>query len=92
MRTSHPRQRAGWGKALWYAELNTPKICGDLLKLPAFSMPRVVLGRGSNLIIPDEGYHGLVLRLRGNFWNEIVLGPMILSWLEQVPDSKIFAG
>ena len=34
-------------------------------------MPRVMLGRGSNLIIPDEGYSGLVLRLRGEFWNEI---------------------
>ena len=36
-----------------------------------FSIPRVMLGRGSNLIIPDEGYAGLVLRLRGEFWNEI---------------------
>jgi len=60
------------GKALWYAE---PQHTEDLRRLVEasnfFSMPRVMLGRGSNLIIPDEGYHGLVLRLRGDFWNEI---------------------
>ena len=60
------------GKALWYAE---PQHTEDLRSLVEasnfFSLPRVMLGRGSNLIIPDEGYQGLVLRLRGNFWNEI---------------------
>ena len=30
-----------------------------------------MIGRGSNLIIPDEGFGGLVLRLRGPFWKEI---------------------
>ena len=60
------------GKALWYAE---PQHTEDLRSLVEaanfFSLPRVILGRGSNLIIPDEGYQGLVLRLRGDFWNEI---------------------
>ena len=46
------------GKALWYAE---PKHTEDLRSLVEasnfFSMPLVMLGRGSNLIIPDEGYH-----------------------------------
>ena len=60
------------GTALWYAE---PQHTEDLRALVEasnfFSMPRVMLGRGSNLIIPDEGYSGLVLRLRGEFWNEI---------------------
>lgn len=60
------------GAALWYAE---PQHTEDLRSLVEasnyFSIPRVMLGRGSNLIIPDEGYAGLVLRLRGEFWNEI---------------------
>ena len=30
-----------------------------------------MIGRGSNLIIPDEGFGGLVLRLKGPFWKEI---------------------
>ena len=60
------------GTALWYAE---PKHTEDLRSLVEasnyYSIPRVMLGRGSNLIIPDEGYDGLVLRLRGEFWKEI---------------------
>ena len=30
-----------------------------------------MLGRGSNLIIPDDGFAGLVIRLKGSFWSEI---------------------
>ena len=30
-----------------------------------------MLGRGSNLIVPDSGYDGLVIRLKGSFWSEI---------------------
>jgi UDP-N-acetylenolpyruvoylglucosamine reductase len=30
-----------------------------------------MLGRGSNLIVPDDGYNGLVIRLKGPFWSEI---------------------
>jgi UDP-N-acetylenolpyruvoylglucosamine reductase len=32
-----------------------------------------MMGRGSNLIVPDDGFGGLVLRLRGKFWNTIEL-------------------
>jgi UDP-N-acetylenolpyruvoylglucosamine reductase len=32
-----------------------------------------MIGRGSNLIIPDDGYAGLALRLKGTFWSEISL-------------------
>jgi UDP-N-acetylenolpyruvoylglucosamine reductase len=60
------------GRALWYAE---PQHTEDLRSLVEasnyYSIPRVMLGRGSNLIIPDEGYDGLVLRLKGEFWKEI---------------------
>ena len=34
-------------------------------------IPYCMIGRGSNLIVPDHGYGGLVLRLRGSFWSEI---------------------
>ena len=36
-----------------------------------FEIQRVMLGRGSNLIIPDDGFAGLVIRLKGSFWSEI---------------------
>ena len=62
------------GAAKWYAE---PAHIEDLQELVEacnlFTIPRAMLGRGSNLIIPDEGFSGLVIRLRGIFWKEISL-------------------
>ena len=60
------------GKARWYAE---PANVEDLRNLVdatnLFEIQRVMLGRGSNLIIPDDGFAGLVIRLKGSFWSEI---------------------
>ena len=60
------------GCARWYAE---PAHSEDLRSLVEachlFNIPRAMLGRGSNLIVPDSGFGGLVIRLRGNFWKEI---------------------
>ena len=60
------------GDARWYAE---PQNLIDLRTLiegcNLLSIPRVMLGRGSNLIVPDSGYDGLVIRLKGSFWSEI---------------------
>ena len=36
-----------------------------------FDLPFFVLGRGSNLIVPDEGYDGLALRLTGSGWRGV---------------------
>jgi UDP-N-acetylenolpyruvoylglucosamine reductase len=62
------------GDARWYAE---PANIEDLKSLveacKLFELPRAVMGRGSNLIIPDDGFGGLVLRLRGKFWSTIEL-------------------
>ena len=56
------------GAAKWYAE---PAHIEDLQELVEacnlFTIPRAMLGSGSNLIIPDEGFSGLVIRLRGIF-------------------------
>ena len=60
------------GPSRWYAE---PAHSEDLRTIVEacnlFSIQRAMIGRGSNLIIPDEGFGGLVLRLRGPFWKEI---------------------
>ncbi|MDG1139028.1 MAG: UDP-N-acetylmuramate dehydrogenase [Opitutales bacterium] len=62
------------GNAYLYAE---PSHVEDLHTLVNASkllgIPYVMMGRGSNLIVPDAGYAGLVLRLRGTFWSEITL-------------------
>lgn len=71
--SSKTTMRVG-GEALWYAE---PANLEDLLALVEashlFELPRAMIGRGSNLIIPDDGYAGLALRLKGTFWSEISL-------------------
>ncbi|MBT3666341.1 MAG: UDP-N-acetylmuramate dehydrogenase [Opitutae bacterium] len=60
------------GLARWYAE---PANSEDLRSLVEacnlFNISRAMMGRGSNLIVPDDGFGGLVIRLRGNFWKEI---------------------
>ncbi len=60
------------GNARWYAE---PANSEDLKSLVdacnQFSIQRSMIGRGSNLLIPDDGYGGLVIRLKGSFWKEI---------------------
>ena len=38
-----------------------------------FDIQRAMIGRGSNLIVPDQGFAGLVIRLRGEFWRSIDL-------------------
>lgn len=62
------------GSTRWYAE---PAHVEDLRTLvnacELFEISRVMMGRGSNLIVPDHGYDGLVLRLKGPFWDEISL-------------------
>jgi UDP-N-acetylmuramate--alanine ligase len=60
------------GDARWYAE---PQNLVDLRTLieacNLLSVPRVMLGRGSNLIVPDDGYNGLVIRMKGPFWSDV---------------------
>lgn len=62
------------GRARWYAE---PSHVEDLRAIVEacllFGLPRTMIGRGSNLIIPDDGYEGLVLRLKGSYWGEVTV-------------------
>ena len=60
------------GSTKWYAE---PANIEDLTTLveacDIFELQRAMIGRGSNLIVPDQGFGGLVIRLRGEFWRTI---------------------
>ena len=64
----------GGRAAKWYAE---PANIEDLSTLVEacnfFDIQRAMIGRGSNLIVPDQGFAGLVIRLRGEFWRSIDL-------------------
>jgi len=48
------------GRARWFAE---PTSAEDLLALTPVEVPVLVLGRGSNVLIADAGFDGLVIRL-----------------------------
>ncbi len=60
------------GSARFYIE---PVSLDDLIRAVkgAYTVecPIFILGRGSNLIVPDEGFEGLVIRLNHSHWKEI---------------------
>jgi UDP-N-acetylenolpyruvoylglucosamine reductase len=60
------------GSAAWYAEPADRHDTSELLTAArALGLPVFVLGRGSNLLVPDDGYAGLVLHPTGAFWTGI---------------------
>ncbi len=60
------------GSAKWYAEpVNKEELKTLVDACQLFGLPRSMIGRGSNLIVPDHGYRGLIIRLRGAFWDSI---------------------
>ena len=60
------------GAARWYAEPATVDDVVTLLRAAAeLDLRYFVLGRGSNLLVPDEGYDGLILHLNAESWGRI---------------------
>ncbi len=60
------------GSARWYSEPSNSEDLRSIVEASnLFNVPRAMIGRGSNLIVPDDGFGGIVIRLRGNFWKEI---------------------
>ncbi|MGF1449938.1 MAG: UDP-N-acetylmuramate dehydrogenase [Opitutales bacterium] len=57
------------GPAAFYAEPTNADAASLLLQTAAESaLPVFILGRGSNVLVPDRGFPGLVLRLAGTPW------------------------
>lgn len=60
------------GNAKFYAEPADVRALETLLRgAVVYGLPVFVLGRGSNLLVPDEGFSGLVIRLCGSAWRDI---------------------
>jgi UDP-N-acetylenolpyruvoylglucosamine reductase len=60
------------GSARWYAEPATVDDVVTLLQAAAeLDLRYFVLGRGSNLWVPDEGYDGLILHLTSEHWGRM---------------------
>jgi UDP-N-acetylmuramate dehydrogenase len=54
------------GAAAWYAEADSEHALREILE-SADDLDLLVLGRGSNVVVSDGGYPGLVVRLTGDF-------------------------
>ena len=70
------------GFARWYAEPGTLDALIELLKHASRQqIPLFILGRGSNVIIPDEGFEGLVIRLNDPYWRNMELREPNSIWV-----------
>jgi UDP-N-acetylmuramate--L-alanine ligase/UDP-N-acetylenolpyruvoylglucosamine reductase len=59
------------GPARWYAEpANEEDLLTLLRETHRNGLPLLMLGRGSNLLIPDQGVSGLVVRLASREWQQ----------------------
>lgn len=64
------------GVARWYAEPATVRDISILLQTAGeLGLPYFVLGRGSNLLVLDEGYDGLIIHLNSEFWGTVKVLP-----------------
>lgn len=60
------------GVARFYVEpASLDDLIGVIRGARAVKCPIFALGRGSNLIVPDEGFEGLVIRLSHRHWKEL---------------------
>lgn len=55
------------GRAAWFVEVDDHDHLDDVLSSLPPSVEMLVLGRGSNLLVADSGFAGLVVRLGGVF-------------------------
>jgi UDP-N-acetylmuramate dehydrogenase len=55
------------GPARWFAEPDDLEDLRSVLEATPSDMPVFILGRGSNVVVSDEGFDGLVLRLGRSF-------------------------
>jgi UDP-N-acetylmuramate dehydrogenase len=61
------------GRAAWFAEPRTEDELREILEA-AEDLELLVLGRGSNLVVSDHGFPGLVVRLGGEFTTAAMSG------------------
>ena len=60
------------GNARFYAEPGSMEDLFQLLESSAlFGLPHYVLGRGSNLVVSDVAFPGLVIRLNRPYWRQV---------------------
>lgn len=61
------------GPARWFASIGSRSDLARLIDTELTSqLPILVLGRGSNLVVADSGFDGLVVKLEGDFLDVVV--------------------
>jgi UDP-N-acetylmuramate dehydrogenase len=60
------------GRAAWFVEVKDDRHLDEVLHALSPGVEMLVLGKGSNLLIADAGFSGLVLRLSGTFLRVMV--------------------
>lgn len=60
------------GAATWFVEVNNDAHLDAVLGSVPPDLDVLILGKGSNLLVADRGFSGLVLRLAGNFLDVVV--------------------
>lgn len=66
------------GSADWFVEVEDEEHLADVLAAADVDLDVLMLGRGSNLLVSDSGYRGLVIRLTGDFLNIDVEGDGVI--------------
>ena len=74
--------RVGGSARLFAEPAGEDDLCVLLSKAAEAKVPVFVLGRGSNLVVPDEGVDGLVISLSHKSW----------SGFETLPDGRVRVG
>lgn len=73
---SKTTMRVGGAAAVYAEPANTADLQMLIRAAREVGLPVYLLGRGSNLIVPDDGVRGLVVRLNHAHWRRLVcLGP-----------------
>ena len=76
----HTTFRAGGAAALYVSEVgDTEKLCHLLAFLKEREVPHTVIGKGSNLLVSDRGYQGVIVDLSGTLTDVRVDGGRILA-------------
>ena len=63
--------RVGGGAEMYFEPATLRELRVALRVCFEQRIPVSMLGRGSNLVVPDEGVEGLVIRLNGSYWRRI---------------------
>ncbi len=76
---NHTTWRIGGPADVFVVPETIEEVCGALRAANALGMPWTVIGRGSNLLVQDNGVRGLVLKMHDQFADVLVDGCSLIA-------------